>query len=88
MASGSRRCMAALSVCSCPMTDPNSAHTQLSLVFLYFKTNNIYIILIVFKHSSFNVMYLLSIDWWRTNSTRSNVVTRNYMQTNMPGKYM
>ena len=36
----------------------------------------------------FTVMYLLSIDWWSTKAARSNVVTRNYMQTNMPGKYV
>ena len=36
----------------------------------------------------FTVMYLLSIDWWSTKAARSNVVTRNYMQTNMPGKYI
>ena len=31
-------------------------------------------------------LYLL--DWWITKATRSNVVTRNYMQTNMPGNYV
>ena len=44
--------------------------------------------MIAFKHSYFTVMYLLSIDWWSTKAARSNVVTRNYMQTNMPGKYI
>ena len=36
----------------------------------------------------FTVMYLLFLDWWSTDANRSNVVTRNYMQTNMPGKYV
>ena len=28
------------------------------------------------------------LDWWSTKAARSNVVTRNYMQANMPGKYV
>ena len=58
----------------------------LSLALLYLKTN--IIILNAFKHSYCTVMFWLSIDWWRTKATRSSVVTRNYMQTNMPGKTM
>ena len=28
------------------------------------------------------------LDWWNSKAVRSNVVTRNYMQTNMPGNYV
>ena len=33
-------------------------------------------------------VFIFLLDWCKTKATRSTVVTRNYMQTKMPGKYV